>query len=139
MKKIEMNVTRCGSDGWHSDGTEVFWRASRWIKVKQNYNPCNRNSLWDYVTDGYGYSPYQDKFNPETGLFLDYFIYRGRTYAIGQFLALNNPFFCPSGYSYEDEDGHVNFLSGVDGDNYYSPIYIEMDECGEYVRVYERD
>lgn len=139
MKKITMNKTICGGNGWHEDGTQEFYRVSRWIEIKHNYNPSKNNSLWCYVVDGYGNHSSSDKFNPENngGAYLDYFTWNGRTWAVEQFLSLNNPFWCPVGYSYEDEDGKSCFLSGVDGDNYYNPIYVEFDEYCERVRVYE--
>lgn len=138
MKAITMKVTRCGGAGWYEDGTRDFKRVSRWIKVKQNYNPCPRNGLWDFVNDENGYKPYQEQFNPANGLHLDYFRHNGRNYAIEQFYSLGNPFYMPVTYQYRDENEKDCFLSGVDmyGDLYH-PIYIEMDDCGEYVRVYE--
>lgn len=136
MKQIEMNVTRCGSAGWVEDGTKIFNRVSRWIEVKQNYNPCPRNTLWYYVRDEKGYNPRENNFNRENGLYLDYFSYHGRNYAIEQFLALGNPFYTAISYSYH-EGGKPFCLSGVDGENIYNPLYIEMDEIGEYVRIYE--
>lgn len=139
MKKITMTKSLCGSNGWHEDGTQDFIRVSRWITVKTNYNPTPKNSLWDYAEDGYGYKPSSDKFNPDEhgGLYLTYFTYKGRNYATEQFLALGNPFYNPVTYSYEDEDGKIYYLSGVDGDNYYNPIFVEFDECCERVRIYE--
>lgn len=135
-KKIEMKVTRCGNTGWVEDGTKIFNRVSRWIEVKQNYNPCPRNSRWYYVQDENGYKPHENNFNPENGLYLDYFSYHGRNYAIEQFLSLSHPFYLPVSYSY-NEGGKQFCLSGVDGENIYNPLYIEMDETGEYVRIYE--
>lgn len=139
MKKIIMKIERCGGNGWHEDGTQEFYRVSRWITVKHNYNPCKNNKLWDYVMDGYGYKPYQENFNPDEngGLFLDFFTWNGRNYAVEQFCALGNPFWNPVNYSYEDTDGKLHFLSGVDGEEYYHPIFVEFDECCERVRVYE--
>ncbi len=142
MKKIEMNCIRCGGAGRYEDGKRTFNRISRWIKVKQNYNPCSRNSLWDYVQDENGYKPYQEQFNPENGLYLDYFRWNGRNYALEQFWALGNPFYSAISYSYEDENGKTAYLSGMymDGDIYGRDMfYIEMDDCGEYVRVYTED
>ena len=137
MKEIKMNSMRCGCNGWVESEPHIFRRVSKWIKVKHNYNPCSRNALWDYVTDENGYKPYQDAFNPENGLYLDYFRFNGRNYALDQFLALGNPFYTAVTYSYEDENGKTAFLSGVDSEDIYQPIYIEMDSYGEYVRVYK--
>lgn len=139
MKTIEMTITRCGNSGWHEDGTRKFTRVSRWISVKHNYNPSKRNSLYYYVTDGYGYKSGESKFDPENngGAYLDYFTWNGRNYAVEQFLALGNPFWNPVTYSYEDADGKKCYLSGVEMENYYNPIYVEFDECCEMVRVYQ--
>lgn len=136
MKRITMKERRCSHIGWEETGTRDFVRVSRWIKVKTNYSPCKRNPLWDYVQDGNGYKSYQEDFDPESGLFLDYFTFNGKNYALEQFMLLGNPFFTAVSYEYE-EDGKLCFLSGVDGEDYFKPIYIEMDEYVEHVRVYE--
>ena len=137
MKTVEMKEIRCNGNGWNENGTKTFKRVSRWIKVKQNYNPHTNNRLWDYVTDENGYKPYQDKFNRENGLFLDFFRWNGRTWAVNQFFVLGNPFYTGVSYSYEDENGKECYLSGIDSENIYNPIYIELDEYCENVRVYE--
>ena len=136
-KVITMKSERCGNSGWIDNGLHNFKRVSRWIAVKHNYTPNKRNSLWDYVTDENGYKPYQDNFTPENGLYLDYFRFNGRNYAVEQFLCLGNPFWNPVTYCYEDSSGKVHYLFGVDMDNYYNPIYVEFDEYCENVRVYE--
>ena len=139
MKHITMNKTVCGGDGWHDSGTVDFIRVSRWIEVKCNYNPSKTNSLWCYVMDGYGYHPGSDNFDPENNgdARLDYFTWDGRTWAVDQFLSLGNPFWNPVTYSYEDDDGKRCYLSGVDSENYFNPIYVEFDEYCEKVRVYK--
>ena len=142
MKQIKMTETRCMNDGWHETGEKLFTRVSRWKQVKHNYTPGKRNRLWNYVMDENGYKPYQEKFNPENGLYLDYFTHDGRNYAIEQFAALGNPFYTAVSYSYTDENGKTVFLSGVDWDcNIFEkyPLYIELDECGERVRVYQME
>ena len=138
-KVITMKSERCGNSGWIDNGTRNFRRVSRWITVKHNYTPNKRNSLWDYVMDENGYKPYQDNFTPENGLYLDYFRFNGRNYAVEQFLCLGNPFWNPVTYCYEDENGKTCYLSGVDMENYFSPIYVEFDEYCENVRVYIED
>jgi len=112
-----------------------LYRASRWIAVKHNYNPTKRNSLWDYVTDGSGYRSSESKFNPEDGLYLDYFEWNGRKFALDQFLGFGNPFYLPE-EEYYLENGEWHRLAGVDMDNYWRPIRVEFDEWGEHVRVY---
>ena len=129
MKKFTMTNHR---------GEKVdFWRVSRWISVKTNYNPNKRNSLWDFVSDDYGRHPNNDGFDPSEGLELRYFRYDGRTYAIDQFYGLGSMWVCEE-YTYT-EDGETKGLHAVDmyGD-LFRPIYLEWDEDGERVRVYER-
>lgn len=92
MKEITMNTSRCGANGWHEDGTKTFRRISRWITVKTNYHPAKNNCLWEYVTDGNGYKPYQAEFNPENGLYLDYFTFNGKNYAVEVFYHSGIPF-----------------------------------------------
>ena len=119
-------------------GKAVFNRVSRWITVKHNYNPKKNNSLWEYVTDGYGYHPYNDNFQKEDkDLFLEWFSWNGNKYAINQFYSLNSLWVNES-YSFT-ENGEKHYLTGVDmyGD-LYKPIYIECDTYGEKIRVYEK-
>lgn len=126
MKKIPANNGR------------TLIRRSRWIKVCRNYNPNKRNALWYYVTDGNGYREGQTNFDPSSGLYLDYFRWNGRNWALEQFYRLGGimggaPIF------FEDEDGKTSYIAGYDSENYYNPILIEVDDCGEYVRVYEEE
>lgn len=111
------------------NGTKIY-RVSRWIKIQQAYNITKRNSLYYYATDESGYREGQEKFNPDNGLYCDFFRWNGRNYAIEQFLRLDYPIF------FTDTDGKLNYLSGYDSENYYNPILIELDDCGEYVRIY---
>lgn len=137
MAVVTMDVERCGCNGWYSDGKRDFKRVSRWIKVKNHPNPTPRNSLWYYAMDGYGHNPFSKEFDPSEGLYLDYFTFDGRNYAIEQFWALGNPFYSALTLSYEDKKGNRCFLSGVDSEPLYDPLYIEISDGGEYVRVYK--
>ena len=119
-----------------SDGRTIV-RLSRWIKVHTNYAPSKRNALWDYVRDGYGYGPYSDKFDPGQGLFLDYFRWNGRNWAIEQFYSTSGTIGFLAPMMFENEDGKTSFIAGYDSQNCFNPILIEVDDCGEYVRVYE--
>lgn len=123
---------------YSTDGRKLT-RVSRWIELKQNYTPRKDNSLWDYVTDGYGYHPYEDKFNDTDGLYLDYFRYNGRTYALGQFYLLNSFFLSEKPIEYI-EHGEKHYITTVDMDgNIYNPLYAEWDDFCEHVRLYEVD
>ena len=113
-------------------------RVSRWIQIKQAYNVTKRNGLFEFSTDENGYTPAQENYNPETGTFLDYFRFRGRNYAINQFIALCSPFCGGVPYEFTDTDWKSTFIHAVDfyGD-LYNPLYIELEDGGERVRGYE--
>lgn len=121
------------------DNKYKYRRVSRWIKVQENCNPGKNNSLWDYVMDGYGYHPYQDKFNNKDDLYLDYFRYNGKTYAIEQFFAFGSIAEIIGHSTGYIENNEMHCISAFDsnGSLYESPLMIELDECGERVRVYE--
>ena len=120
------------------DGRKVK-RVSRWIKLEQNYNPCKRNSLWDYVSDSAGYHPYSDKFDPTDGLYLDYFKFRGKTYALDQFFCIGSAFLGGVPLMYYDEYGKLCVIGPLymDGPIFGKALYGEWSECCEYVRLYE--
>ena len=100
-------------------------RVSRYIKIRTDY-VTSRHSLYDYA----------DSSSEEDGKrLLDYFIYHGKKYALNQFMRLGSNFI-PEVYQFE-ENGKTQFLSGVDSENYYNPLLIEVDEYGESVRIYE--
>jgi len=119
-------------------GKAKFNRISRWITVRNVYRPSKRNALYEYFArDDYGNKPGDTDFNPdETNI--DFFRFGGKTYAIEQFYALGS-MWVGDRYCYT-ENGEKHWLSGVDmyGDLYY-PLYIELDEYGEKVRVYEME
>lgn len=119
-----------------ADGNRIE-RVSKWIKIR--YLPISkRHRLWDYATDSNGYHPYQEKFNPGDDVFLDCFTFNGKQYALEQFLSTSsawsgawNPY-----YSSNNVDDSV-ILSGYEAEEYFHPLLLELDECGEYVRVYK--
>ena len=94
----------------------TYRRASRWIRIHLDY-VTKRHSLFDYAdgTDG----------------LLTWFRHGGRQYALGQFERLSYPIF------FETEDGKESFLSGYDSTQWYKPYLIEIDDGGEYCRLYE--
>lgn len=87
--------------------------ASRWIKV-QFKDVTPRHRLYDYSDNGS----------------LDCFIHNNRLFALGQFDRLTYPVF------YEDDEGKLQYLSGYDCTQWYKPYLIEIDPCGEYIRLW---
>ena len=122
------------------DGENTVTRLSRWIQIKQNYNVNKRNSLYELSTDENGYKPCQSEYDPVNGTYLDYFRFNGRNYAIEQFIKLGSLWCDGAPYEFTDTDGASSFVCAVDfyGD-LYKPLYIELDEYGERVRVYKVD
>ena len=92
-----------------------YRRVSRWIKINEDI-VTKKHSLYDYAdADG----------------FLYYFRHNGRLYALGQFMRFTTPAF------YEDKYGKLQYLSGYDCTDYYRPYICEVDDCGEYIRLYQ--
>ena len=128
MKKVYVTV----------DGKHAFTR-SRWLDIRCAYKVNKNNSLYDFCTDEYGWHPYNDDFDPANGLYLDYFIYNRRKYALEQFIGIGS-MACPGEpYQIKNNDGSTSTVCAVDfyGD-LYNPLYVEFDESGEKVRVYEK-
>ena len=121
-----------------TDGRELK-RISRWIKLQHNYNPTKRNSLWDYVDDENGHHPCHQEFNPKGGLYLDYFRYNGKTYALEQFYCIGSAFLGGIPPMYEDENSKLGVIGTLymDGPIFGPALYAEWSEDCEYVRLYE--
>lgn len=118
-----------------TNNDHIIERLSRWIKIKHNYSPNNRNSLAYYITDENGRYSNDKYFNPNNGLYLDYFNWNGRTWAINQFIILGGMMGgIPEMFT--DTNGKLTVVGAYDSENYYDPIMIEIDEYGENVRVY---
>ena len=120
------------------DGKNEITRVSRWITIRHNYNVNKNNSLYDFSTDEDGIHPYQDDYNPENGTYLDYFYFKGQPYALDQFYILGSPWIGGEPYRFKDTDGTVTSVGAVDMDgNIFAPLYLEIDDHGERVRLYE--
>ena len=117
---------------------ETITRRSRWIQIRQNYNPNKRNALAYYITDGNGYHIHDKEFNRGEGLYLDYFKYRGRNYALSQFYRLESMMMSSENRILKDGKDTV-IICAVDAENYYNPLYLELNETGEAVRLYTID
>lgn len=100
-----------------------FRRVSRWIKIKT-----------DFVTVRHSLAEYGDR--DGDGVILSWFRHNGKRYALGQFQRFGTGWaFAPP--MFENEDGKTSFMSGFDCTEYYKPYLIEIDDGGEYVRLFE--
>lgn len=106
-----------------TDDKRKIVRKSRWIQIHHDY-VTKRHSLFDYADD------YE---NPGVEGVLAWFRHKDRKYALGQFMKLTHPMF------FEDENGKTNYLCGYDCTQYYKPYLIEIDDCGEAVRLYTEE
>lgn len=96
-----------------NDGKKLK-RVSKWLKIKSKY-VTPRHSLYDYSYEGE----------------LTYFLYKGKEYALSQFLRLSYPII------FENEEEKTTFISGYDCTNYYNPLLIELSDGCEEVRLFE--
>ena len=100
----------------------TYNKVSNWIEIKYQYI-TKRHSLSDYA-DFCGTD------NEKEGL-LTYFTFKGKKYTLGQFMRLSYPEF------FKNEDGKQSFLCGYDCTDYYKPLMIEMNDCGDAVRLFQ--
>lgn len=107
-----------------TDGRTLM-RLSRWIHIRNNI-VSKKHTLACY-----GNQVEED----DTHVYLDWFQFNGKKYALGQFICMNGMWANP--VMFEDETGKLNYLSGYDCEDYYNPIMIELSDGGEYVRVYQ--
>lgn len=105
-----------------TDGKQIK-RVSRWIKIHFSEIVTEKHSLYYYA----------DKY--ENNNYVDYFIFNGKKWALSQFMRFGYPM--TANYIQWYEKDKLHYMSGFDSENYYNPLLIEMDECCEYVRVYE--
>lgn len=98
-----------GKDYYKNDYVELYRRVSRWIKISYNLNGDS------------------------------YFRHNNKRYKLDDFMRIFYP-------SYENmvitdtinikDSKEVIQLSGYEADKYYKPLFIEISDCGDYVRLY---
>lgn len=91
-----------------------YEKVSRWLTIEETII-SRRNRL----------APFADDSGAE--LCLTYFRYKGKQYALSQFMRFITPITL--------EDGTV--LSGFDSTKYYQPLLLEMSSTGEVVRLWQ--
>lgn len=97
-------------------------RVSRWIEIDSK-EVTPRHSLYYYA----------DKENGDGRPgYLMYFRFKGREYAVGQFIGRYSMF----GFDHECKT-YPAFITGYDADgDLYTPLLCEIDEYGEKIRLY---
>lgn len=98
-----------------------YKRVSRWIKIEYRII-TKKHDLFDYADSS--------DCNEGDGLLIC-FRHGGRLYALGQFMRFTHPEF------YDNKDGKTQFLCGYDATTWYKPLICEIDDNGEYIRLYE--
>lgn len=102
-----------------TEGT-IIVRKSRWIQIHHDY-VTKKHSLFEYADD------YE---TPGTEGLLVWFRHKGKKYALGQFMRFNK-------IQYFEDNGKRCSIGGYDYTQYYKPYLIEIDDCGEAVRLYQ--
>ena len=104
-----------GNDG------RYYKMVGRLQRIKSDYIVSKKHSLYDYSDDcGDG------------SRIVDYIVFQGKKYAIGQFLCLGGMM---GGCPIILDNGDI--IGGYDSENYYNPLMIALDEYGEYARLYQ--
>lgn len=103
-----------GNDG------RYYKLVGRLQKIKSEYIVSKKHSLYCYSDDC-----------EDGSRIVDYIVYQGKKYAIGQFLRLGGMM---GGYPIILDNGDI--IGGYDAENYYNPLMIAIDDYGEYVRLY---
>lgn len=96
--------------------------VSRWIQIKTLY-VTEKHSLFDYAekdAECMGKYPVMA------------FRWKNHWYALDSFLSRYG--IC--GFDRECKE-YPTFITGYDGNNYYNPLLMELDEYGEKCRLYE--
>ena len=91
--------------------TEEYSRVSRWIKI-------------DYTIP-----------RSEEAESRPFFRHGNRRYYLDNFIRCGSAWIAP--LQIESKDGEKIDLAGQESDNYYKPLFIEIDAGGEAVRVYQ--
>lgn len=110
-----------------NDGTQ-FKRASRWITIRTDYGITPRHSLYDQADDcGDGEKC------------VSYIRHKGITIPTSQMILLSS-MVCGFQKPYTfTKNGETHTIGAVDfWTNLYNPYYIELDQWGEKVRLYEK-
>jgi len=112
--------TIIATNGWNE--TRKFNRVSRWIEIKNVY-VTKRHSLFDYA---------ELEAQEENEGLLTYFTFKGKKYAIGQFMRLNRK----ERFTFIDENKQELIICGYDATTYF-PLFCELSNNGEMIRLYE--
>ena len=110
-----------------NDGTQ-FKRCSRWIAIRTDYDITPRHSLYELAEECEGGEKC-----------VSYIQHNGITIPTSQMILLGS-MACPGEKPFEfKEKGETHAISTVDfWTDLYNPYYIEFDEWGEKVRLYEK-
>lgn len=109
------------------DPTRLYRPVSRWIEIEVSYVTA-RHSLWDYATDD---QPYVDE-DLHGKRRLEHFRYKGRQYALGQFMRIG----WPTGDYIRLETGEA--IEGYDSTEFYKPYLLQLVGEENCVRLWEQ-
>lgn len=99
-------------------------RVSRWITI-QVFPITKRHSL-------YAYAEPSDMGQPDGEQVISAFRFRNRWYAVNQFLSRYGIL----GFDQKCEE-YPEYIHGYDAESYFRPLYCELSDDGEKIRLYE--
>ena len=97
----------------------AYKKASRWLKLD-----------YTVITPNHRLADYADKTEGKE-LWLTFFKFKGKQYALGQFMRLQYPIMI------EDDDWKISVIGAYDCTQSYNPYFIEVHPDGECVRLWE--
>lgn len=101
-------------------------KVSRWITINDKMI-TSRHHLWNY-----GYNENGDRTDTDKKRYILSFRWNNREYCLEQFLSR---FSFIVGFD-QDCKEYPSYITGYDGENYFNPLYCELDEVNLKIRLY---
>ena len=117
-----------------NDGRWRISPLSRWLKIRRAENITPRNGLYYYSLNAYGGRCSECIENP--GAWCDYFVYNRKRYPLEKFITVFDSDRMEYPPTFTDSDGVPHSIDYVEIDTGREPLYIEIDDERERVRVY---
>ena len=110
------------------DKSRRFEVVSNWLQIRE-MAVTHRHSLWDFSDHGVDCGSLDR--HP-----VSYFKFGGRMYAIGEFVRLNSPYVGADNIRLYDVRTKSVFELCACNMEYGNPLYLRLDDGGEYIRLY---
>lgn len=103
-------------------------KVSRWITINDK-RITRRHHLWEY-----GYNDDGDRTDEDKQRYIMSFKWHNREYSLEQFLSR---FSVMVGFDHDCKE-YPSYITGYDGENYFNPLYCELDEVNLKIRLYQK-